>query len=62
MNESILQLEEKIARCRRIASGITDDEVRTALEQLASEYEAQLPKRPARDPDSFMLGRASPDL
>lgn len=37
------ELEEQIDRCRRIASIMTDDEVRHSLEQLASEYEARLP-------------------
>jgi hypothetical protein len=46
-----LQLERQIARCRRIASEITDEELRSSLEALAREYEAQLPKRGA----GFML-------
>lgn len=37
------ELEAQIDRCRRIASIMTDDEVRHSLEQLANEYEAQLP-------------------
>jgi len=37
------ELEKQIDRCRRIASIMTDDEVRHSLEQLADEYEAQLP-------------------
>lgn len=45
------ELEEQIDRCRRIASIMTDDEVRHSLEQLANEYEAQLPHRRR----SFML-------
>jgi hypothetical protein len=49
-------LLEQIARCRRLASQIRDDEVRQSLERLAQEYEAQLPWRV----DSFMLDAASP--
>jgi hypothetical protein len=36
------ELMEQIDRCRRIASTMTDDEVRHSLEQLADEYEAKL--------------------
>ena len=45
------ELEEQIDRCRRIASIMTDDEVRHSLEELANEYEAQLP----HSRRSFML-------
>lgn len=45
------ELVEQIDRCRRIASTMTDDEVRHSLEQLAEEYEAQL----HADRPSFML-------
>jgi hypothetical protein len=51
-----IQIERQIERCRRLASMMVDDEARHALEELAEEYEAQLP----RTRDSFMLGRASP--
>lgn len=45
-------LLERIARCRRLAASMTDDDVRHSLEDLAEAYEAQLPSshRP------FMLG------
>ncbi|MGN6847919.1 MAG: hypothetical protein ACTHJK_00350 [Sphingomicrobium sp.] len=46
------QIERQVERCRRIASMMVDDEARHALEQLADEYEARLPKRRA-----FMLQR-----
>lgn len=49
------QIERQIERCRRLASMMVDDEARHALEELAEEYEAKLPRRR----DSFMLGRAS---
>jgi hypothetical protein len=32
----------KIERCRRIASYMTDDELRHSLEELAQEYESRL--------------------
>lgn len=46
------ELLERIARCRRLAASMTDDEVRHSLEDLADAYEAQLASchRP------FMLG------
>jgi len=51
MDDDILNLRRQIERCRRLASIMTDDEIRHSLEQLAEEYEAQLPKRGA----GFML-------
>jgi hypothetical protein len=51
MDEETLNLRRQIERCRRLASIMTDDEVRHSLEQLAEEYEAQLPQRGA----GFML-------
>ncbi len=48
------ELRTRIARCRRIASHMTDDEVRHALEDLASEYEARLPDA---DNDDGFIGR-----
>lgn len=45
------QLERQIERCRRLASVMTDDEVRASLQRLAAEYEAKLVHRPG----SFML-------
>ena len=47
------EIEQQIERCRRLASMITDADVRQSLEELAAEYEAQRPSRPS----SFMLGR-----
>ena len=38
-------IEDQIKRCRRIASYLTDPELRHSLEALADEYEARLPKR-----------------
>ena len=49
------QIVQQIERCRRLASQITDEEFRHSLEELAAQYEAQLPPRR----DSFMLGRAA---
>ena len=50
------EIREQIARCRRIASQTTDDQLRHALERMAEDYEAQLP----RCRGSFMLGSMSP--
>jgi len=52
------QMEEQIERCRRIASVMTDDDIRHSLEQLAEEYEAQLPRKRR----SFMLSDERADL
>ena len=39
------EIKHQIQRCRRLASMMTDDDVRHSLEDLADEYEEQLPKR-----------------
>ena len=49
------QIERQIERCRRLASMMVDDDARRALESLAEEYEAKLPRRRR----SFMLGSDS---
>jgi hypothetical protein len=49
--EDTVKLERQIERCRRIASWMTDDEVRRSLEELADKYEAQL----HRKGEGFML-------
>jgi hypothetical protein len=49
------EIEQQIERCRRLASMITDTDVRQSLEELADEYEAQR----SGGSDSFMLGRGS---
>ena len=51
MNDDFEDLQSQIQRCRRIASMLTDEEVRQALEALAVEYESRLPTRGA----GFML-------
>jgi hypothetical protein len=53
MEQRYFRLEQQIERCRRLASMMIDDNMRHSLEQLADEYEAQLPK------NSFMLGSKS---
>lgn len=53
MYSDVSEIHEMIARCRRLAKVITDYDVRQALEQLAEEYEARLPRRGA----GFMLQR-----
>ena len=54
MEQRHFRLEQQIERCRRLASMMTDDDVRRSLEQLAEEYEARLHLR-----DTFMLGSKS---
>jgi hypothetical protein len=51
------QIARQIERCRRLASAVVDDDARHALEQLAEEYEAKLPRRRG----SFMLGQTARD-
>ena len=46
------EIEQQIERCRRLASMITDVDVRQSLEELAVEYEAQ---RSDGSPGIFML-------
>ena len=52
MEHEPIDLTEQIERFRRIASELTDDDLRRALEQLADDYEAKLRQRMA---GSFML-------
>jgi hypothetical protein len=49
------EIEQQIERCRRLASMITDVDVRQSLEELAVEYEAKLKRRGG----GFMLRRKS---
>jgi hypothetical protein len=51
------EIVARIERCRRIAQYMTDDEVRHSLEDLAEEYEAQLPGHD----NVFMLGNGEDD-
>ena len=51
MDDEHSRLLAQIERCRRLASVVVDDEMRHSLEDLAEEYEAQLPTRRK----SFML-------
>jgi hypothetical protein len=53
MDSETYELERQIERCRRLASIMTDDDVRHSLEQLAREYEAQRPQ-------GFMLRTSEP--
>ena len=39
------RLEEQIERCRRLASMLTDDQMRRSLEELADHYEARLKRK-----------------
>lgn len=54
--DDTVKLERQIERCRRIASWMTDDEVRHSLEQLADKYEAEL----RREDEGFMFRRKEP--
>lgn len=45
MDDELIDLEEKIERCRRIAEQLTDEEMRRSLEQLADDYEAKLRRK-----------------
>jgi hypothetical protein len=49
----LYEIERQVERCRRLASMTVDDDARHALEQLADEYEARLPKKR----HAFMLQR-----
>jgi hypothetical protein len=52
-------LEEQIERCRRLASMLTDEQMRRSLEDLAVQYEARLKHNCKRRSDGagFMLQR-----
>jgi hypothetical protein len=52
-------LEEQIERCRRLASMLTDEQMRRSLEELADQYEARLKRTGKRRSDDagFMLQR-----
>ena len=52
MNQERIDLMEQIDRCRRLASALSDEEMREALEELAEEYEARLQDR---NGEGFML-------
>lgn len=45
MIEETQRLREQIERCRRLASALTDPDLRESLQQLADEYEARLKRR-----------------
>jgi len=51
--DDIVKLKRQIERCRRIASWMTDQEVRHSLEDLAGKYEAEL----RRKREGFMFQR-----
>lgn len=57
-------LEEQIERCRRLASMLTDDQMRRSLEELADQYEAQLKNKAKRRSNDagFMLQRKTDKL
>jgi hypothetical protein len=47
-----IDLVEQIERCRRLARSLTDEDMRSALEDLAEDYEEQLKRRGS---GTFML-------
>lgn len=56
MNDEHIDLEEKIERCRRLRTYLTDEDLRDALEELAEDYEARLKRQKG---EGFMLRDAS---
>ena len=52
MGQDHLELEDKIERCERLAAALTDDEMRSALRDLAEQYKVQLERRSGKP---FML-------
>jgi hypothetical protein len=59
MEDERIDLIEQIARCRRLARFLTDEQMRDALEDLAEEYEARLSSVGRRPPgEGFMLRHA----
>jgi len=56
-----VHLKEQIERCRRLASMLTDEQMRRSLEELADQYEARLKHSGNRSPKGagFMLQRKS---
>ena len=53
MEHEPIELIEQIERCKRLATVLTDEQMRHALEALAADYEAQLKLR--REGGGFML-------
>jgi hypothetical protein len=53
MEDERIRLIEKIERCRRLASFLSDPQMRSALEELAADYEAELKRRAPGE--GFML-------
>jgi len=47
-----IDLEEQIERCRRLRRGLTDEQMRDALKELAQDYKALLERRKEQ---GFML-------
>lgn len=45
MEQESIDLVEQIERCRRLARFLNDEQMRSALEELANDYEAQLKRR-----------------
>ena len=45
MENGQIDLVEQIERCRRLASLLTDEQMRDALQDLAQDYEAELKRK-----------------
>ena len=54
MEQESIDLVRQIERCRRLATFLTDEQMRSALVDLADDYEAELKRRPE---NPFMLRR-----
>lgn len=55
MRDEVIDIEEQIERCRRLAQFLTDDRMRDALRDLAEDYEARLQRRRDGAGEGFML-------
>jgi hypothetical protein len=55
MRREDTDLVEQIERCRRLATFLTDQDMRQALEELAEDYEARLKRRKRSNGGGFML-------
>ena len=58
MEDNLIELEEQIERCRRLAAVLTDEEMRRSLDRLADDYAAKLRRKRAKG-EGFMLRSAS---
>ena len=59
MENELIDTEEQLERCRRLASLLTDEQMRKSLEQLARDYEAKLKRERRSGGEGFMLRQGS---